>query len=131
MGELINRKKYDEEKKRVTSYCNLVLGMLVFTISLACLSFPNPQKAALFSLPIILALFTLAPKVEEINLTRTLINDHDNDVEKESLEKDLQVFIKSDIGFLKSLTQVPIYYYGVMFYCGVLLSKDFGIWFRV
>ncbi|EGR1145869.1 TPA: hypothetical protein ACN343_004492 [Vibrio parahaemolyticus] len=130
MSYLINRKKYDAETKSLTSYFNQVFGILVFTISLTCLSFPNPQKAALFSLPIILALFGLAPKVKELRLVRTLIKEHDDEEEKKVLEQELQGFIKADSGFLKSLKQVPVYYYGVMFYLAVLVSEDFGVWFR-
>ena len=130
MSYLINRKKYEAEIKSVTSYLNQVFGVLVFTISLTCLSFQNHQKAALFSLPIILVLFGFAPTVNELRLVRTLIKDHDDEEEKKTYEKEFQKFIKSDGGFLKSLIQVPIYYYGLMFYCAVLFSEDFGVWFR-
>ena len=130
MSDLINKKKYDAEIESITSYLNQVFGVLVFTISLACLGFPSPQKAALFSLPIILILFGLAPQVKELRLVHTLIKDHDDEEEKKMFEQEYQGFIKSDGGFLKSLTKIPGYHYGLMFYCFVLFSEDFGVWFR-
>lgn len=130
MVELINKKEYERDNKRIAFYFNQVIGVLVFTITLTCLSFETPQRAALFSLPIVLALLSLAPKGNELWLVRKLIDEHDNEDEKKELKKELKDFIKADSGVFKSLKQVPIYYYGTMFYIVVLTVKDFGIWFR-
>jgi hypothetical protein len=114
----------------ISTYFNHVIGLIVFTITLTCLGFNDPQTAAIFSFPVILFLFSASPKGTELVLVRALINNHENQEEKEIFSKELEGFIKSQNSFLKSLKESYMYLYGTMFYTIVLLSNDFGLWFR-
>ncbi|MGN2613025.1 hypothetical protein ACTFQ6_14780 [Aliivibrio fischeri] len=113
MSILINKTEYKKEMKKISLYFNQVIGLVLFTITLTCLGFETPQKAALFSLPIVISLFISSPKGKELVIVRTLINQHDNEEEKNKFLKEFNEFVKSETGFFKSIKEAPMYIYGL------------------
>lgn len=58
--DLITEKEYAVEAARHSEFANLVFGVLLFTISLTCLQFNHPTRAALVSLVVVLPLYVTA-----------------------------------------------------------------------
>ena len=101
------------EVSNYSNHLNLVVGVLIFTISLGCLSFENPQKVAFFALPIVLGLIIGIEKFfpENIRIVRNLIKETEDKSTKQELRKELRehmnfafffdnlVFLWGDISF--------------------------------
>ena len=81
----------ETEIEKYSKHLNLVVGVLIFTITMACLSLPNPQKAAFFALPIVLGILLGIEKYfpETVRIIRQLIKETNDPKTKKQLKKEL------------------------------------------
>ncbi|EMG1958701.1 hypothetical protein J4H19_22800 [Vibrio alginolyticus] len=121
--DLIDDNKFEADKQRSREYFNHIIGIITFTISLACLSFDNPQKVALLCLPVVFSLLAGAPNFRSLKEARDLIDYAESDEDKEILKQRFneQINKKSRV---KQVFEVFIYFYGVLFYSLVLMRPD-------
>ena len=80
-----------DQIRQYSNHLNLIVGVLVFAISLTCLSFENPSKVAFFASPIVLGLLIGIEKFfpENIKIIRSLIKESSNPETKKGLRKEL------------------------------------------
>ncbi|KHT39174.1 hypothetical protein [Vibrio sinaloensis] len=126
---MLDLTKFKEDCISNKNYFNHVVGIVSFSISLACLSFDNPQKMALFSLPIIMSLLLGAPEFQSTKEYRELVRFADNEKDKELLMRTFSEKVGSPFK-LKDVFQMGVYLYGVMFYFVVLTLEDVSVYLK-
>lgn len=115
------------EVKRYSQYLNLVVGVLIFSITMGCLGLPNPQKAALFSLPIVLGLILSLTNAfpETVRIMRDLIKETNDTEEKSSLKKELKEHMD-----LKWVFNNIVFFWAYLSYFAVLLYPSYATWLK-
>jgi hypothetical protein len=117
----------EKEIERYSTHLNLVVGVLIFAITMACLSLPNPQKAAFFALPIILGILLGIEKVfpETVHIVRQLIKET-NDLET---KKQLKAELKDHFN-IRWLFSNVVFFYAAISFLAVLMLPEYTSWLK-
>jgi len=125
--KLTDNTNTSEQISVYNNHLNLVVGVLIFSISLACLSFDNPQKVALFALPIVLGLIIGIEKYfpENIRIIRKLLKETSDP----QVKKELRVELKQYMNFGFFLNNV-VFLWGYIAYFAILLLPEYSEWLK-
>lgn len=123
MNNILDEDEFEAEEKSHRDYLNQVVGLIAFTITLACLSFDNPQAVAILSFPIILGLFIAAPRFNSLKRARAIIKYSETPSDKKLLKKEVSKVV-GPFFKIKAISQMLTYYYGFGFYILVAMKPE-------
>ncbi|CAM3627366.1 hypothetical protein [Parendozoicomonas haliclonae] len=122
-SKLFDEEDIKQEAKKHNDFLNTGVGLISFTLALTCLSFNDPQKAALLCFPIVLGILLQArnhfpPTLREIKiLEKETKDEHVIEVRK--------YLDKKYLGVKSLLTKNLLYWYGCSFYLVVLVIHEY------
>ena len=125
--KLTEKTNIASEVSNYSNHLNLVVGVLIFTISLGCLSFENPQKVSFFALPIVLGLIIGIEKFfpENIRIVRNLIKETEDKNTKQELRKELREHMNFTF-FFDNL----VFLWGYISFFLILLFPQYTDWLK-
>ncbi|WP_318473366.1 hypothetical protein [Photobacterium leiognathi] len=124
-SELIDINKYKKELKKGKTYLNSIAGLAVFSLSLGCLSFDNPQKVAFLCLPIVIGLILAMPEFSSVYQGKQLMKFAKNKEDKELIEKELYKQTNSVESNGKFILEMMVFIYSIATYAFILIYPDF------
>jgi hypothetical protein len=127
-SELFDYDEVYEESVKHNDFWNSVFGFACFTISLTCIGMPNPGKAAIFSLGIIVPLLVMGGK----NFPPTIqaMRDLYKETKDEHVRAALNYLEKEFVGLKTFFTKNMLFWYGFFMYLGVLFSPEFTMYMK-